>query len=333
MNIISRVAVVGGTHGNETNGVFLARQLQRKNKKFATFETTHLIANSDAVKNNTRYVDQDLNRCFAIQNLKESPTDIESKRAKEIDQQLGPKGQEERNVDLIIDLHNTTANTGICLLMAPDDDICKEIAAHLYSIDNSVKVAFWAAKPRDNYAVLPSVAHRGMTFEVGPAPWGCIEPALYVQSLRLVYAALAYIDKLNQARGFGSPQHPLGPTQEIWLPVFTFYETIHFPRGDSDSLEVIIHPNFQGRDFQPLRLGDPIFLTLEDEQRIIHFDASIIDIVRWAGDEDGNFYPFFINEAAYYENRIAFKLARRDLQKVPIFGECSGVAESVPMLG
>lgn len=39
----------------------------------------------------------------------------EVKRARELNQLLGPKGSDQA-VDFILDLHNTTANTGVCLI-------------------------------------------------------------------------------------------------------------------------------------------------------------------------------------------------------------------------
>ena len=38
-----------------------------------------------------------------------------------------------------------------------------------------------------------------MTFEVGSAPWGCIDGALYQQSLQLLMRLLDYVDMHNAA--------------------------------------------------------------------------------------------------------------------------------------
>ena len=47
--------------------------------------------------------------------------------------------------------------------------------------------------------MLPTVARHGMTFEVGSAPWGCIDGALYQQSLQLLMRLLDYVDMHNAA--------------------------------------------------------------------------------------------------------------------------------------
>ncbi|KAG7214403.1 hypothetical protein CRUP_006930, partial [Coryphaenoides rupestris] len=66
-----RVAVFGGTHGNELSGVTLvnlwardAGEIQRRG-----VHTRAFIANPRAVERCSRYVDTDLNRAFTAENL------------------------------------------------------------------------------------------------------------------------------------------------------------------------------------------------------------------------------------------------------------------------
>lgn len=52
-------------------------------------------------------------------------------RSRELNARLGPKGSPEA-VDLVCDLHNTTANMGLCLIAYSDCDwICLHIFRHL----------------------------------------------------------------------------------------------------------------------------------------------------------------------------------------------------------
>lgn len=52
-------------------------------------------------------------------------------RARELNAMLGPKGSPEA-VDLVCDLHNTTANMGLCFIAYSDCDwICLHIFRHL----------------------------------------------------------------------------------------------------------------------------------------------------------------------------------------------------------
>merc|ERR1719167_1857623 len=109
-----------------------------------------------------------------------------------MDQCLGPKRSPDPRCDLIIDLHNTTAATGIALLMAPDDEFSHELGYHLMSLDNEVRIVDW--NDQADWALCPSVGRSGMTFEVGPCPWGCLVPELFARSKRLVLAMLDYVE-------------------------------------------------------------------------------------------------------------------------------------------
>jgi hypothetical protein len=53
-----KVAIVGGTHGNEANGVYLVSHFTRNPSLVyrESFETTTLLANTDAIGANVRYV-------------------------------------------------------------------------------------------------------------------------------------------------------------------------------------------------------------------------------------------------------------------------------------
>lgn len=72
LNEARRVAIFGGTHGNEMSGVTLVNlwmknscEIQRKG-----VETKPFITNPRAVEKCTRYVDTDLNRAFTTENLR-----------------------------------------------------------------------------------------------------------------------------------------------------------------------------------------------------------------------------------------------------------------------
>ncbi|XP_059500288.1 N-acyl-aromatic-L-amino acid amidohydrolase (carboxylate-forming)-like, partial [Stegostoma tigrinum] len=123
---VRRVAVLGGVHGNEMSGIFLTRhwlqdpaELQR-----STFSVMPLMANQLAVEQCVRYIHKDLNRCFLPENLNselDPSLPHEIVRAKELNELLGPRGSDTA-VDLVIDLHNTTANMGDCLMINNSSD-------------------------------------------------------------------------------------------------------------------------------------------------------------------------------------------------------------------
>lgn len=72
---LSRVAVCGGTHGNELSGVYLVRELLKEEKEEEEKEQKPLsvmlvLSNPWAVQQCRRYISTDLNRCFTHAMLK-----------------------------------------------------------------------------------------------------------------------------------------------------------------------------------------------------------------------------------------------------------------------
>lgn len=76
---LSRVAVCGGTHGNELSGVYLVRELLKEAREEAEEEEEKedrppsvmlVLSNPWAVQQCRRYVGTDLNRCFTHAMLK-----------------------------------------------------------------------------------------------------------------------------------------------------------------------------------------------------------------------------------------------------------------------
>lgn len=97
-----KVLVIGGTHGNERTGVDLV--LDFRNKPIAFIKP--IIANPKAVKNNTRYVETDLNRSagnkLAVSYEEVLTTSLASKI---------------KQADLVIEFHNTTAKNNTCAIV------------------------------------------------------------------------------------------------------------------------------------------------------------------------------------------------------------------------
>ena len=57
----------------------------------------------------------------------EGHSSLEHRRARELNALLGPKRSADPRTDFIIDLHNTTAQTGVALMLAPDDSFAHEV--------------------------------------------------------------------------------------------------------------------------------------------------------------------------------------------------------------
>ena len=127
----SSVVIVGGTHGNERTGIQLIRRLRSNPQELARqhFTANTFLANEAAIKQNRRYLDQDLNRCFTESLLSQQPINREQSLAQSINQRFGPKG--DSRTEWIIDLHTTTANMGVTLVVQQHDTQALDMALYV----------------------------------------------------------------------------------------------------------------------------------------------------------------------------------------------------------
>uniref|UniRef100_A0AAY5KI67 Aspartoacylase n=1 Tax=Esox lucius TaxID=8010 RepID=A0AAY5KI67_ESOLU len=273
-----RVAIFGGTHGNEMSGITLVnlwikngKEIQRKG-----VETKPFITNPRAVEKCTRYVDTDLNRAFTTENLSAPSGDdlpYEVKRAQQINEIFGPKGSPDA-YDVIFDLHNTTSNMGCTLILESSKDhfnlqmICPVLLTE---------------HPLLKYSTSRSVAKHPI--EVGPQPQGVLRSNIF-ESMRVCPLT---IDGLCCV-GLEFPP--------CSVDVFRVWDKMDYPRDTNGNIIAMVHPNLQDCDWEPLNPGDPMFQM---------FDGTT---VRYEGV--GTVYPTFINEAAYYEKQQAFVTTRRE---------------------
>uniref|UniRef100_A0A8D2LQX8 N-acyl-aromatic-L-amino acid amidohydrolase n=1 Tax=Varanus komodoensis TaxID=61221 RepID=A0A8D2LQX8_VARKO len=264
----------GGTHGNEMSGVFLVRHWMRDPSELqrSTFHAVPFLGNPRATEQCRRYIDRDLNRTFTrlFLSSKVPDTDLyEVQRAQEINQTFGPKSSSQA-YDLMLDLHNTTANMGSCLIVDSGNNL---LAMHMcnYIQTLSHPSLSAAARGRDLFPL-----------ELGPQPQGVARADLLAQMRSIVACALDFIEEFNQGMLF-----PALETEAYKVVGF-----VDFPRYPNGEISAAIHPNLQDKDFQPLKSGDPIFQTVSGEDILYEGDKTT--------------YPVFINEAAYYEKRVAF---------------------------
>lgn len=287
-DLIQRVAIVGGTHGNERTGVYLLKKFEQFPELIQrpSFKTMTLLANPKAVEINQRYVDRDLNRCFANEDLCNfSLTTYEDKRAKQILDQLGTK--EAPNVDVIIDLHSTTANMGLTILPSSRHPFNLRLSAYLSEYHPAVRVCCGVECSQDT-PMLRSLSPFGCTIEVGAIAQSVLDARQFQQTEMLIHAILDYFDAMNH----GSPL-PIPPS----LTLNQAISSIDYPRNLAGELQAMVHPELQFKDYEPLHIGDPMFLTFTGETIPYQGDSTV--------------FPVFINEAAYYEKGIAMTLTER----------------------
>uniref|UniRef100_A0A3B4AJ64 N-acyl-aromatic-L-amino acid amidohydrolase n=1 Tax=Periophthalmus magnuspinnatus TaxID=409849 RepID=A0A3B4AJ64_9GOBI len=296
---LSRVAVCGGTHGNELSGVYLIKELMKRRREADDEEQPILVlSNPRAAQQCLRYIEVDLNRCFSHDALNAPLSDsapYEVIRSREINAVLGPKGSAD-SVDFICDLHNTTANMGLCFISCSDSDW---ISLHIFKYlqlcipDIPMRYLHFDLSHDEAYS-LDSVGKHGFAMEVGPQPHGVVRSNVYTTMKTALELVLHWIRLFNCGTVFEG-----GP-----VDVFTLVKHVDYPRDCSThDIVAAIHPLLQDKDFCLLNPGDPVFQTFSGET------------ITYNGSE--SLYPFFINECAYYEKGIAFSLSRKSRVNVP----------------
>lgn len=292
-NEIRRVAIVGGTHGNERIGVYLVNKFKQSphlvNRQHLS--TICVNANPQACQSNQRYVDTDLNRCFLAADLENKQlTQYEALQAKALDQLLGPKVNTE---DFLLDLHSTTAHMGLTLILVNDHPFNLHLAAYLAHRNPRVRVYRWTQAGKEN-AFISSICELGFAIEVGPIPQGILLASLFEQTETLIHEILDYLEQVNQGHPPPLPNH---------LILFQHLEVIDYPKTPAGELAGMVHPQRQGMDYQPLAPGEPLFMTFQGETLCYQGKTTV--------------WPIFINEAAYYEKGVAMCLTQKQELSLP----------------
>ncbi|CAJ1052350.1 N-acyl-aromatic-L-amino acid amidohydrolase (carboxylate-forming) B [Xyrichtys novacula] len=287
---LSRLAICGGTHGNEMSGVYMVREMQKhKDARAGSVAITTVMSNPRAVDACRRYIDKDLNRCFTDALLSSPITDstpYELLRAKELNDQLGPKGGAGA-VDLLCDIHNTTANMGLCLIFYSLDWVTLHIYKYIQSKMTTPVRAIQLDIPLSEAYSLESVGKYGFAIEVGPQPGGVVRADIFNMVKEAVDLTIEWLQRFNSGETFD------GGEVEAFSPV----QTVDYPRDPTtNEITAAVHPQLQDNDFKLLQPGDPTFLSFSGET-MRHEGAAL--------------YPFFVNECAYYEKKIAYQLAKK----------------------
>lgn len=299
MDRIQRIAIVGGIHGNEWTGAYLVQKFAQYPDLIcrSSFAALTLLGNPAALAANRRYIDKDLNRCFRLEDLQNPAlTGYEEDRAREIYRILGPGGK--TPVDLLIDLHSTTANMGLTLILGQDHPLMLHLAAALSARHPLVRVYRSIDSGRE-YDSLRSLCPLSLAIEVGPVPQGVLIAEIFQATEALIHTLLDALDHYNQGHW---------PPGDRLLTCYQYLGAIDYPRNSQGAIQAMIHPQLQSRDYQPLHPGSPLFLTFEGEAILYQGEATV--------------YPIFINEAAYYEQGVALYLTEKQTLQIPGEGNC-----------
>lgn len=287
MTKIAKVAIVGGTHGNEFSGIYAIRQYQANPALIQrpSFETSTLFANPEAFKANKRYIHSDLNRQFKTIDLANPDlTNYEQSRAKVINEILGPKGN--AKTDLVIDLHNTTSNMGACLIMTQAGPFYNQLAAYVkMKMPEAIISRDEDHLAAEDHALMCTLGRYGVIVEVGPQSQSVLRQDVLEQMQQMTAHILDFVELYNTQ---SLPELPKRTEAYLYL------HSIKLPMNEKGERLGMVHKNVQDKDYHPIHPGDPIF-TL--------FDGTEVPY-----DGDKVVYPTFINEAAYYDNNLAMSL-------------------------
>jgi succinylglutamate desuccinylase len=304
-----RVAVVGGTHGNEYTGVWcikaLALQTELLQQKYPALDITTILANPEAYMANRRFIDTDLNREFTheklcmVNDLDKTETTVESARAQELNKILGSKcqGDEPNAFDVAIDLHSTTSNMGTTLIIAEGDPLMAQGAAYVALQCPNAKCLMHSIPDRGKRPNLSSAATHGFTIEVGPVPQGLLRHDAVLQTECALHSLLEFLQRHDVGEDVTSVLQQAYPSGLV--PAYRTAPAtrpgemsgkISWPSDDENPNfpQLVIHESLQDRDYQLLRQGDPLFVALDGS--IVYYDGSHGDQVN----------VMFVNEGGYY---------------------------------
>lgn len=278
---IRSLAIIGGVHGNERTGVEVVRRWQQGNftAQFPDLTCHYFLANPQAIAANQRYIDRDLNRCFRWQDLQNRTlVGYEYGRARQLAQQIAAA-----EIDLIIDLHTTTADMGTTLILNQSHPCLLNLAAYLSQTDPTIRVLQYA--PQADLPYIRGLCELGLTIELGPVPQGVKDPTAIAQTQRTLLNILIYLQALTTGN----------PPQSHNCTVYQQIDTVDYPRDESGKIIAEISP--QIRDYQAIQPGTPLFTTRRGKITPYHGRSTV--------------YPVFIGEAAYIEKGIAMALTQR----------------------
>lgn len=291
---LRRVAIVGGTHGNELTGAYLIKHFDHAPDlvQRPTFATVTLLGNPRAFQAITRYVEKDLNRSFLSKDLENHHLNrYEEIRAKEICQILGNKKQP--LVDFIVDIHSTTSNMQFTIIIGDYDPLVLKLVAYLSSINPLIKVFSWSITQERSF--LRSLSQRSIAIEIGAIAHGTLNPWFFERTKQLVFEILDFLNSYNE-NTLESKSIP------ATVDIYQGKVISDYPRNDQGELCAMVHNNLLGKDYQPLKPGEPIFTT---------FDGKDISY-----EGDSIVYPVFISESSYLEKGIAMVMCEKKTTQV-----------------
>lgn len=296
--MINTIVVAGGTHGNERTGVRIVQKWMENpesiRKLCESARVDFVLSNPEAMRLNRRYRDHDLNRAFSqtCLDVEAVPQQYEFRRAKELNALYGPKGPNTKT-DLLLDIHNTGSNMGLCLILSARDPFCMKASAVLTQEFPNAWI-YYQPEERSASPYFGTIAKADICIEIGPQQHGTLDAAIFEESERLVKRYLELAEEWNRGE---LQKRPL-----IKVEVYTQLKDLGYPKHQAGGpIQAMIHPNLMGRDYSELKDGDKLFRTFDGEDILYHGESPV--------------YPIFISEPAYYEKDIAMSLTTKTVEE------------------
>ncbi|MEM8720724.1 MAG: aspartoacylase [Cyanobacteria bacterium P01_G01_bin.39] len=289
MTSINQVLLCAGIHGNEKTGIYLIKKFETNPNLIyrKSFVSKTLLINQKAIKLNRRYCEIDLNRCFDLKEINSNKQLYEQILAQKVYRQV-----KESNFDFILDFHTSTSNMGLTLMLSNDHPFNLQLAAYLISINPLVKVVRSNSnQPKNRFRHLFPL---GFTVEMGAIAPNVIDPVWFSRAEILVKQILDYIEQTNYNQQPSSLKN---------IPIYSMFETIYFPTDSSGYIIGIVSQELHGNDYCALAPNTIIFNRFDGENVVYQGNNTV--------------YPLFINEAAYWENKIAMYFATKQDVIIP----------------
>ena len=262
-----KIAIIGGTHGNEFVGIEVMKNFKKIHYAHSIHDYECFLGNPRAYEQKKRFVDSDLNRSFGVNGKSQG---YETQRSEELTQLISGK------FEFLIDLHTTTSNMGLTIILSRNDELSQKAACYLQDIFPEIKL-ITTSFVNEDCPFTSILAPSGITIEVGPVANNVINAALVMSVHSMVEKLLKWDFK-----------------SEINLENREIYKTINnlfYPKEG----QWMIHPNLEDAAFKKLKPKDPIFINIKGEEKLYEAKFPV--------------FPFFINEAAYQDDQIAMSLS------------------------
>lgn len=264
-----KMAIIGGTHGNEPVGIEVIKYLENNRPANCIHEFECVLGNPLAYERGLRFVDTDLNRSYGKNGVR---TGYEGEQSQKIEEQVAG------NFDFVIDLHTTTSNMGLTILLTNENELSRKAAVYLQKQMPEIKI-IECARINEECPYTNNLVPAGITLEVGPVANNVLDAELILATNKMVTALLEW--DFNESYDLSTVEH------------YKSFDEYKFPETGT----WYVHPKLERADFVELNPGDPVFINMEGEVLGFDFPESI--------------YPFFINEAAYQNDRLVMTMSRK----------------------